>query len=200
MCFLVFAYDRNTKRWSRVSKPVKIITILDWYFYDFNNPCGNTLIGECINHTLEVFKEHIISKGYDSKDILYIDNSFGLLTRHDISVASEQDMRKKDYKRFRNILGWISLNLKNDTLEITMRNVDGNEYLRRGIKGSVKEVCNAYFKYNDNTMKWDCIKSIITHSSDRNDPDKIVQSDFETKPLSNLDILNINKNILYEKY
>ena len=55
-------------------------------------------------------------------------------------------------------------------------------------------------KYNYKTGK---IK-VLSHDmpSDKNDPDRVntVQSDFETKPLSTLDILEINKNIMYENY
>ena len=55
-------------------------------------------------------------------------------------------------------------------------------------------------KYNYKTGK---IK-VLSHDmpSDKNDPDRVntVQSDFEMKPLSTLDILEITKNIMYENY
>ena len=60
-------------------------------------------------------------------------------------------MKKSDYKKFKNILGWVHIDLKDDTLMISMKNVDGKKYLKHGLKYSIKDQCTAYFKYNDST-------------------------------------------------
>lgn len=69
-------------------------------------------------------------------------------------------MKKSDYKKFKNILGWVHIDLKDDTLMISMKNVDGKKYLKHGLKYSIKDQCTAYFKYNDSTKKW----SYLLHS------------------------------------
>ena len=54
----------------------------------------------------------------------------------------------------------VHIDLKDDTLMISMKNVDGKKYLKHGLKYSIKDQCTAYFKYNDSTKKW----SYLFHS------------------------------------
>ena len=153
---LIYVYDRNVNKWVRINN-IKKMHVLGWYY---NLSSGTTLIGECINYTCSILINKIRSKDNENEKILYIDNTFGLLKRKDIYLASEQDMKKSDYKKFKNILGWVHIDLKDDTLMISMKNVDGKKYLKHGLKYSIKDQCTAYFKYNDSTKKW----SYLFHS------------------------------------
>lgn len=68
-------------------------------------------------------------------------------------------MKKVDYKNLKHIrMG--PYRFKDDTLMISMKNVDGKKYLKHGLKYSIKDQCTAYFKYNDSTKKW----SYLFHS------------------------------------
>lgn len=153
---LIYVYDRNVNKWVRINN-IKNMHVLGWYY---NLSSGTTLIGECINYTCRILINKIRSKENENTKILYIDNTFSLLRRQDIYIASEQDMKKSDYKKFKNILGWVHIDLKDDTLMISMKNVDGKKYLKHGLKYSIKDQCTAYFKYNDSTKKW----SYLFHS------------------------------------
>ena len=117
---LIYVYNKNMKCWNLIKDKIRPMDLETWLL--FPSSFGTTSIIECIHYTFEVLKEYIVSKGYKCDELLYIDNSFPLLTPSDIWIASEQDIKNTDYMCLKNIIGWISLDLEGDTLIVTIRN------------------------------------------------------------------------------
>lgn len=119
---------------------------------------------------------------------------------HTHGKSTFKDSRKFYDNEFSGIRNDESNSLKNNEERLNTRDKDIGFSNNRKINSYLVTPSGTLQKYNYNTGR---IK-ILSHDmpSDKNDPNRVNsnQSDFEQNPLSNKEIIDINKKIMYEIY
>lgn len=175
---LLYVYTKE-KEWE--SKPIKTRTLMD-YFSDGPISKENVYLQDCIDFALNesinnFFNEYNYINNFGAPDIyrfLVFDNTFGddfffhkyfAKRTFPFLVASEQNVKKKELKKFYYIFGWCEIFLTGNKLTIVLRQVDGRKYAKKSLEYSTDYEYIYDFTYSDKQKKWVCINSLtIDHN------------------------------------
>lgn len=138
--------------------------------YDDNWLKNSVDLQDCINFALNESINREIVFGLDIFRILVLDNTFGsdfFANKYSVKrafpylVASEQNLKIRELKKFYNIFGWCEIFLTDNHFTIALRNVDGRKYGGKDMERATicKYIYN--FAYSDTQKKWVCTKGLI---------------------------------------
>lgn len=161
--YIVYIYNQSTMSWEKSDKR---LTYAKWL--NEIELKKRTYLLDCIDQALKEFLETVAFPSTNS--ILVIDNSLGehfflvkySKKRFPYMVASQEDLTKKVLKKYKNLIGWCSIDLDGNTLSIQLRAVDSDKYKLLPDKDNVDDAVIAtqtyHFRYCDEHKKWCIVK------------------------------------------
>ena len=161
---LLYVYTED-KGWKRKKHPRRLLL----QTLDDNWLKGGVDLQDCIDFALNASIESFIICPVDISKILVLDNTFGsdfFANKYSFKrafpypVASEQNLKRRELRKFDYIFGWCEIFLNGNHIVIALRNVDGRLYVKKDIESATYCKYIYDFAYSDTQKKWICTKGL----------------------------------------